>query len=129
MALGELSKILRLAEGPGEPLGFDNTVGVIRSSEQTVGAQELSTNRSRAAESEGIRAAYQALEQIRDTRFRDDQELVRMLNEARASLDSLYASAGPFHDDAADQALRMIDGLVRRINSDFDQQTGGGRAH
>jgi hypothetical protein len=119
MALDELVKILRLAEGPHEPPGFDNTVGVVSSAEEAVGASALSLRRSQVAETEGIRAAFDALQQIHDTKLRDDDQLAGMLNGVQASLDSLQASTGAFHDSAADDALRVIDGIVMRVDADF----------
>jgi hypothetical protein len=123
-ALDELSKILRLANGPVESPEFANRILVIDSAAKTTANPTIPRTRMEALENEALTAASKALAELTSRYLYDDDQLPPMLDALNTACGTALSTNGPGHDLDATEAFRDVATVVQRINDDMVERFG-----
>jgi hypothetical protein len=125
-ALGELSTLLKLANGPVQSPEFANRISVIDEAQKTVGIPSLPYERMTAVENDALHAAAKAFGEIDRRVLFDDDQLPAMIDNLTQKTDAAATVVGPMHDLSAAEAFQSAQLLVKRITDDMQARFGNG---
>ena len=122
--LANLSKILRLANGPVESPEFANGIKVIDAAQTTASKSLLGRSRMEAVENQALRAATGALNEIAQRNLFDDTQLPDLLNKLMTQVYAATLSMGPMHDLDATSAFTALQAVVQQTTNDMVDRFG-----
>jgi hypothetical protein len=123
-ALGTLSRVLQLVNGPDESPSFANRLNVVKAARETIADPTIPRERLEAAENQALVAAVDALDEVSTRYLFDDEKLPDLVKTARDKVNAALQSQGPMHDVDASTAFTAVDALVRAETDAFIDRFG-----
>jgi hypothetical protein len=117
----ELTTILPLIAGPDADATVRQQLHIVQSTRQQLASLPSDQSSELIVES-GLRAAYDAFEDMGTTLFADQTDLPDALNALSAKLDQLDAGPGPDHRQIVADASRMIGAIMGRMTAVLRQR-------
>jgi hypothetical protein len=119
MALDDLTKMLKLINGPDQSPGFTDALAIITAAQDTASNQSIPRDRMVAVENEALRATDNALSELATKLALDKDQLPGLLDTLTTKVTNATGTLGTMHDLDATDCFQAVAAVAHQMTNDL----------